>query len=108
MSISNEDLVVVLLIGLLAGSATGNILQSRGLDLATNLAVGVVGAFFGHWLLPLIHIDIGNELISLVINAALGATIMIVAFGLAAMSPVWGGHPDRMSRGFGRLRKTQS
>jgi uncharacterized membrane protein YeaQ/YmgE (transglycosylase-associated protein family) len=106
MSFSNQALVVVLLIGLIAGSATGNLVKVRGLDLASNLVVGVVGAFFGHWLLPLIHIHIGNELISLVINAVLGATILIVAFRLVAMSQTWEHHADRVSRGFERRWRT--
>jgi uncharacterized membrane protein YeaQ/YmgE (transglycosylase-associated protein family) len=108
MSFANETLIVVLLIGLLAGSATGNIVRVGGLDLATNLVVGVVGAFFGHWLLPLIHIHIGRDLISLVINATLGATILIVAFRLVARSHTWGQHADRMSRGFERIWRTPS
>ena len=62
MSFSNEALVVVLLIGLIAGSVTGNLVKVRGPDLATNLVVGVVGAFFGYWLLPLVHIHVGSEL----------------------------------------------
>jgi uncharacterized membrane protein YeaQ/YmgE (transglycosylase-associated protein family) len=108
MSFSNEALVVVLLIGLIAGSATGNLVKVRGLDLATNLVVGVVGAFFGYWLLPLVHIHVGSELISLVINAVLGTTILIVAFRLVGVSQTWEHHAGRVSRGFERLWRTPS
>ena len=108
MSFSNETLVVVLLIGLLAGSAAGNIVQVRGLDLATNLVVGVVGAFFGRWLLPLVHINIGNPLISLVINATIGATVLILMFRVVSLSETWGHHADRVGRGFERIWRTRS
>ena len=102
MSFSNDTLVVVLLIGLLAGAAAGNIIQVRGLDLARNLVVGIVGAFFGFWLLPLAHIRIGSEMISLVINATIGAIILVLTFRLASLREIWGHHADRVSRGFER------
>ena len=85
MSLSYDALVVVLLIGLLAGSAAGNIVQVRGLDLASNLVAGAVGAFVGFWLLPLVHVHIGSDVIALIINAAIGSTILILAFRLASL-----------------------
>jgi len=103
MSFSNDALVVVLLIGLLAGSAAGNIIQVRGLDLASNLVIAIVGAFFGFWLLPLVHIRIGNEVISLVINATIGAIILVLGIRLASLREIWGHHADRARRGFERV-----
>jgi len=105
---SNDALVVVLLIGLLAGSAAGNIIQVRGLDLASNLVVGIVGAFFGFWLLPLVHIRIGSEVISLVINATIGAIILVLAFRLVSLSKISGDHADKVSRGFEGVLGTSS
>jgi uncharacterized membrane protein YeaQ/YmgE (transglycosylase-associated protein family) len=108
MSPANDSLVVVLLIGLLAGSVAGNIVQVKGFDLATNLVVGIVGAFFGFWLLPLVHIRIGSEVISLVINATIGAIILILAFRLPALTDIWGHHAHRAGRGFDRVWGTPS
>jgi uncharacterized membrane protein YeaQ/YmgE (transglycosylase-associated protein family) len=108
MSFSNDALIVVLMIGLLAGSVTGNVVQGKGLDLATNLVVGIVGAFFGFWLLPLVHIRIGSDVISLVINATIGAIILMLAFRLSSLTEIWGHHADRVSRGFERVRGTPS
>jgi uncharacterized membrane protein YeaQ/YmgE (transglycosylase-associated protein family) len=102
MSFSNDTLVVGLLIGLLAGSAAGNIIQVRAY-LAPNLMVGIVGAFFGFWLLPLLPVRIGSEVISLVNNATVGAMILVLAFGLASSSEIWGHHADRVSRGLERV-----
>src|ERR1700721_1024292 len=103
MSFSNDALVVVLLIGPLAGSVAGNIVKVKGLDLASNLVVGIVGAFFGFLLLPLVHIHIGSQVISLVINATIGAIILILAFRLVSLTEIWGHNADRVSRGFERV-----
>jgi uncharacterized membrane protein YeaQ/YmgE (transglycosylase-associated protein family) len=108
MSFSNEALVVVLLIGILAGSAAGKTIQVRGLHLASNLVVGIVGAFLGFWLLPLVHIRIGSEVISLVINATIGAIILVLAFRLASLSEIWRHHSDRVNRKFERILGTPS
>jgi uncharacterized membrane protein YeaQ/YmgE (transglycosylase-associated protein family) len=105
MSFSSEALVAVFLIGLLAGSATGKIGTPSHLDLAGNLTVGVVGAFVGHWLLPLIHVHLGHGLISVVINAAVGAIVLLLIFRMISPGHSWADDlGNRMSRGFGRLR----
>ena len=105
MSFSYEALVAVLLIGLLAGSATGKIGTPSNLDLAGNLTVGLVGAFAGHWLLPLIHIHIGYGLIPFVINAAIGSILLLVVVRLISSGRSWADDlGDRVSRGFERLR----
>jgi uncharacterized membrane protein YeaQ/YmgE (transglycosylase-associated protein family) len=105
MSFSDEALVAVLLIGLLAGSATGKIGTPSNLDLAGNLTVGLVGAFAGHWLLPLIHIHLGHGLISVVINAAVGSILLLLIVRQISSGRSWADDlGNRVSRGFERLR----
>src|SRR5271163_4411424 len=106
MSFSYEALVAVLLIGLLAGSATGKIgTPPSNLDLAGNLTVGLVGAFAGHWLLPLIHIHIGHGLIPVVINAAVGSILLLLIVRQISSGRSWADDlGNRVSRGFERLR----
>jgi len=100
MSLLNESLLVVLLIGLLAGWIAGNIAQGSGLGLAGDLTLGMVGAFVGHWLLPRMHIHLGHGLVSLVLDAAIGAILLLLIVRLIAFGRRWGESEDRVSRGF--------
>src|SRR5580704_1895217 len=52
MHMSNESLLVILLVGLIAGWLAGKIVQGTGLGIVGDLIVGIVGAFIGSWLLP--------------------------------------------------------
>src|SRR5271156_5874653 len=102
----NESLVVVLLIGLLAGWVAGNVARFSGLGLACDLTVGVVGAFIGHWMLPAIHIHLGSAIVSLVMDATVGAIILLLMLGLISFSRNWKASAEPLSRGFERLWRT--
>ena len=103
MSLANDSLLVVVLIGLLVGSAAGNIVQVSNLGLAGNLVVGLVGAFIGHWVLPHMH---HHVLASLVFNAMIGATIpLVVVRSLPLLRFLVVGDDPPVTRGFeGRWR----
>ena len=102
----NERLVVVLLIGLLAGWVAGNVVRFSGLGLAGDLTVGLVGAFLGHWLLPAMHIHLGYGLVALVADATVGAVVLLLVFGLTSFRRNWKGSAETVSRGFERLWRT--
>ena len=102
----NERLVVVLLIGLLAGWVTGNVVRFSGLGLAGDLTVGVIGAFIGHWMLPAMHIHLGSGIVSLVMDATVGAIILLLVLGLISFSRSWKASAEPLSRGFERLWRT--
>ena len=71
-------LLIFLGIGLVAGWLAGLILGGGGL--LRNLIVGVIGAFVGGWLLTLANISlpVGNALLAQVIQATIGASVVIV------------------------------
>ena len=102
----NESLVVVLLIGLLVGWVAGNAVRFSGLGLAGDLTVGVVGAFTGHWMLPVMHIHLGSGIVSLVMDATVGAIILLLMLGLISFSRGWKAGAEPVSRGFERLWRT--
>lgn len=52
MYISGESLLIILLVGLVAGWLAGQIVQGTGFGLIGDLMIGVIGAFIGGWLLP--------------------------------------------------------
>ena len=73
-----EGLLILLLIGAVAGWLAGVIVKGRGLGLVGNIVVGIVGAFIASWLLPQIGIVIGGGIIGSIINAMIGAIILLI------------------------------
>ncbi len=61
MQLSTESLLVILVVGLIAGWLAGLIVRGNGLGLVGDLVVGVLGAFIGSWLLPQLHIGTGQR-----------------------------------------------
>ena len=58
---SGETLLIILLVGLIAGWLAGQIVRGTGFGLVADIAIGVVGALIGNWLLPHLGIHLGNE-----------------------------------------------
>ena len=49
---SGQELLIILLVGLVAGWLAGQIVQGTGFGLIADIAIGIVGALIGAWLLP--------------------------------------------------------
>ncbi|MFZ0372535.1 MAG: GlsB/YeaQ/YmgE family stress response membrane protein, partial [Xanthobacteraceae bacterium] len=78
MHLSNESLLVILLVGLVAGWLAGKIVRGAGFGLIGDLIIGVVGAFIGDWLLPQLGIALGTGLVPAIINATIGAVLLLL------------------------------
>ena len=52
MSMSNESILVILLVGLIAGWLAGQIVKGTGYGLVADICIGIIGALIGSWLLP--------------------------------------------------------
>ena len=50
MAFSNESLVVILIVGLIAGWLAGQFMQGTGFGLIGDIIIGIIGAFHGAWL----------------------------------------------------------
>ena len=50
MHISTESLLVILLIGAVAGWLAGQIVQGTGFGLLGDIIIGIIGAFIASWL----------------------------------------------------------
>jgi uncharacterized membrane protein YeaQ/YmgE (transglycosylase-associated protein family) len=70
------NLIIVLVIGALAGWLAGVIMKGGGFGLIGNIVVGVVGAFLGGWLLPKLGVSIGGDFGGF-ITAVIGAVILL-------------------------------
>ena len=76
-----EAILIILIIGAVAGWLAGQIVRGMGFGLIGNIVVGIVGAFIAGWLLPRLGIVIGSGIIASIINALIGAIILLVIIG---------------------------
>ena len=81
MHISGEGLLIMLLVGLVAGWLAGQLVAGVGFGLIPDIAIGVVGALIGTWLLPLLGIHIGSGMINAIIVATIGAVLLLLIVG---------------------------
>src|ERR1700722_13988164 len=91
MYLSNESLLVIAVVGVIAGWLAGKIVDGGGFGLIGDLVVGIIGAFIGDWLLPRLGIHLGVGMISLIANATIGAIVLLVIIRVVAGSRGWGG-----------------
>jgi len=75
------NLLIFLIIGALAGWLAGVVMKGRGFGLLGNIVVGIVGAFLGGWLLPMLGVAFGGS-VGLFITAFLGAVILLFLVSL--------------------------
>jgi len=102
MNLSNESLIVILLVGIVAGWLAGQIVRGGGFGLIGDLIVGIIGAFIGDWLLPRLDIHLGVGTVGLVIDATIGAIILLLIIRLLAGGRGWGGGWGARRWGWGR------
>ena len=88
MHLSNQSLLVIVLVGIVAGWLAGHVLAGRGFGLIGDLLVGLVGAFIGDWLLPTLGIHLGVGIVALIFNAFIGAVVLLLILRL--LSGGWG------------------
>ncbi len=80
MYLSNQSLLVIIVVGIVAGYLAGRVVEGGGFGLIGDLVVGLIGAFIGDWLLPQLGIHLGVGIIALVINAFIGAVVLLLIF----------------------------
>jgi uncharacterized membrane protein YeaQ/YmgE (transglycosylase-associated protein family) len=91
MTISNDGLITIILVGIVAGWLAGQIMRGGGFGLVGDLIVGVIGAFFGDWQFPRLGLHLGVGVIAQIISAAVGAIILLFIIRLVAGNRGWGG-----------------
>lgn len=82
MYLSNQSLVVILIVGIVAGWLAGRVMEGGGFGLIGDLIVGLIGAFIGDWLLPRLGIHLGSGIIALILNAFIGAVVLLLLLRL--------------------------
>ena len=82
MFLSQQSLIVIVLVGLVAGWLAGHIVRGSGFGIIGDIAVGIIGAFIGDLLLPRLGIHLGSGVFRAIINATAGAVLLLLAVRL--------------------------
>ena len=77
-----ESIIIMLVIGAIAGWLAGQIVRGFGFGLLWNIVIGIVGAFIGTWLLVTLRILPFAGFLGSIINATIGAVVLLVIIGL--------------------------
>ncbi|RGP35498.1 GlsB/YeaQ/YmgE family stress response membrane protein [Pseudotabrizicola alkalilacus] len=72
-----EALLIILLVGAIAGWLAGQIVKGYGFGLLGNIVVGIVGALFAGFLFPRIGLGLGGGILGSIVAATLGAVILL-------------------------------
>jgi uncharacterized membrane protein YeaQ/YmgE (transglycosylase-associated protein family) len=70
-------LLYILVVGLIAGWATGKIMKGSGYGVIFDILLGIVGAFIGSRVLGLLGVATGGGLIASILVAIIGAVILV-------------------------------
>jgi uncharacterized membrane protein YeaQ/YmgE (transglycosylase-associated protein family) len=77
-----ESLLILLIIGAIAGFLAGLIVKGYGFGIVGNIIVGIVGAVFGGWMLPRLGVFPGGDVGGQIISATIGAVVLLFLIGL--------------------------
>ena len=76
--LGTNSLIVILIVGLIAGWLAGKIMGGGGFGLIGDIIIGVIGAFIGTWLWGVLHLPvIANFWVSAIVISTVGACILL-------------------------------
>ena len=82
MRLSNEGILVILFVGLVAGWLAGKIVRGTGFGIIGDIVVGIAGALIASFLFPKLGIHLGTGLASEIIYSAIGAIVLLLVVRL--------------------------
>lgn len=66
-----------IIVGLIAGWATGKIMKGSGYGPLMDIVLGIVGGVIGGWIMSLFGLGVGGNIIYSIIVAIIGAVILV-------------------------------
>jgi len=76
--LETNSIIVILIIGLIAGWLAGKIMVGGGFGIIGDIVVGVICAFIGGWLWAQLHLPaLGPWWLTAVVSAVVGACILL-------------------------------
>ena len=76
-----DSILIILVIGALAGWLAGKLFKGRGFGIVGNIVVGIIGAVIGSFLFGLLGVTAGSFIGSLV-TATIGALVLLFIVNL--------------------------
>lgn len=76
------EIVIMLLIGAIAGWLGSLIFTGGGLGLLGNIIVGIIGSVIGYWLLGELGVSFGTGIVAAILTGALGAIVILAIVNL--------------------------
>jgi uncharacterized membrane protein YeaQ/YmgE (transglycosylase-associated protein family) len=86
---SGESLLIIIIIGLIAGWLAGHLVRGTGFGLVADICIGIVGALLASWLFPHLHIQLGSGIVARIIAATIGAIILLLILRLVRGRGRW-------------------
>ena len=77
-----EAILVILIVGAVAGWLAGLIVRGAGFGLIGDIIIGIIGAFIAGWLFPRLGLHIMSGMIGAIIHATIGAVILLLVIRL--------------------------
>jgi uncharacterized membrane protein YeaQ/YmgE (transglycosylase-associated protein family) len=87
-----------ILVGLVAGWATGKIMKSSGYGALGDIALGIVGGIFGGWIMRAVGFAGRGGTVYTILVAIGGAVVLTAIFRLATGRSVRGGERKKLDR----------
>jgi uncharacterized membrane protein YeaQ/YmgE (transglycosylase-associated protein family) len=66
-----------IVVGLIAGWATGRIMKGSGYGPIMDIVLGIIGAVIGGWIMTSLGVGLGGGIIGSIIVAIIGAVILV-------------------------------
>ena len=82
MYLTDQSLIVILIVGVVAGWLAGKIVRGTGFGIIGDILVGIAGALVANFLFPKLGIRLGTGLVMEIIQSAIGAVILLLVVRL--------------------------
>jgi uncharacterized membrane protein YeaQ/YmgE (transglycosylase-associated protein family) len=76
-----ESIILMLIVGAIAGWLAGKIVRGFGFGLLWNVIIGIIGAFIGVWLLTRLGFVPFRGFFGSIVNAVIGAVVLLLIVG---------------------------
>jgi uncharacterized membrane protein YeaQ/YmgE (transglycosylase-associated protein family) len=76
-----DSIIIMLIVGAVAGWLAGQIVRGFGFGLLWNIIIGIIGAFIGVWLLQALGFVPFAGFVGSIVNALIGAVVLLVIIG---------------------------
>ena len=76
-----DSIIIMLIVGAIAGWLAGQIVRGFGFGLLWNIIIGIIGAFVGVWLLRTLGFVPFAGFVGSIVNALIGAVVILLIVG---------------------------